>query len=264
MSANNYPIRIVLTHVLVGILVGVVILHPITMGIYGLEHHVAHSLKTDVWTIFGQRALMAFAGPMMPMLSLFGVLGGSLGLGSGLYFLRIVNQQKKVSQLEQELQRNISTLITLGESQTLEFKSSLRWDYRQEKVNKQLEFVIVKTIAGFFNHKGGSLLVGIDDGGEILGLDKDYSTLKQKNKDGFELSINGLIKSHMGGDLCPFVQSIFHRIDEKDLCQILVEPSDHPVYVQQSGKSLYFVRTGNATRELDTREAVEHIKRRYP
>ncbi|MCK5735896.1 MAG: hypothetical protein KAH21_05430, partial [Spirochaetaceae bacterium] len=52
---------------------------------------------------------------------------------------------------EEELLRQF---IDQGESASLEFKSSLRWDYREEKPNKDLESVIVKSIAAFSNHEG--------------------------------------------------------------------------------------------------------------
>jgi predicted HTH transcriptional regulator len=59
----------------------------------------------------------------------------------------------------------------------LEFKSSLRWGVPEGGVNKTLEKVIVKTIAGFLNSKdGGTLLIGVADNGTILGLEGDYGS----------------------------------------------------------------------------------------
>ena len=68
-------------------------------------------------------------------------------------------------------------LIAEGESDELEFKSSLRWDYKQEAVNKRLEDVVVKSIAAFGNGQGGTLLIGVNDVGTPLGLEHDYTTL---------------------------------------------------------------------------------------
>ncbi len=77
-------------------------------------------------------------------------------------------------------QQEIEALIKAGESATVEFKSSARWDMRQNKLNKELEQVIVKTVAGFLNTEGGTLLIGVDDGGIIVGLQHDYQTLGKK------------------------------------------------------------------------------------
>src|SRR6201999_102735 len=42
--------------------------------------------------------------------------------------------------------RPVTALVTMGESPTLEFKSSLRWDFRLDEVNKALPKVIAKTV----------------------------------------------------------------------------------------------------------------------
>ena len=72
----------------------------------------------------------------------------------------------------------ILSLICKGESETLEFKSSLRWDMKNSKKDIKLEEVIIKTIAAFNNSEGGILLIGVGDDGSILGLDSDYSTFR--------------------------------------------------------------------------------------
>jgi hypothetical protein len=46
---------------------------------------------------------------------------------------------------------SIEDLISEGESDELEFKSSLRWDYAQQFMNKKLEDVILKSVAAFAN-----------------------------------------------------------------------------------------------------------------
>jgi len=36
------------------------------------------------------------------------------------------------------------------------------------------------------NGEGGSLIIGVADDGEILGLKADYNILRKKDRDGFE------------------------------------------------------------------------------
>ena len=81
----------------------------------------------------------------------------------------------------------IEDLIDEGESDELEFKSTLRWDIKEGAVNKKLEEVILKTVAAFANSQGGTLLIGVDDQGTILGLEQDYLSLEGGNRDKFEL-----------------------------------------------------------------------------
>jgi Predicted transcriptional regulator containing an HTH domain and an uncharacterized domain shared with the mammalian protein Schlafen len=73
-------------------------------------------------------------------------------------------------------------LIENGENEQIEFKSSIRYDYFRKTTNRELELVIAKTIVGFMNAKGGKLILGVDDDGNILGLEKDFKTLKHKTE----------------------------------------------------------------------------------
>ncbi len=60
-------------------------------------------------------------------------------------------------EMDQTVSVDIEGLLAQGERDIVEFKSSARWDYREQKVNKTLEQVIVKTLASFLNAKGGIL-----------------------------------------------------------------------------------------------------------
>lgn len=57
----------------------------------------------------------------------------------------------------------IRELIAAGESATVEFKSSARWDVKQNQPGKHVERVIVKTVAAFLNTTGGALVIGVED-----------------------------------------------------------------------------------------------------
>jgi len=155
---------------------------------------------------------------------------------------------------------DIRERIAAGESRSLEFKASLRWDYREGKVNKVLENVVIKTLAGFLNAKdGGTLLIGISDDATILGIEQDYSTLRKgQGRDEFELHLNQLIARSLGESVPVFITPTFHSIDGHDICQITVESSDHPIY---DNEGQFYLRVGNATRPLPVNEAVEYIQR---
>jgi len=154
--------------------------------------------------------------------------------------------------------------MAAGENESLEFKSSLRWDKRDNKVNKALEKVVLKTAAGFLNSaKGGTLLIGVDDDGKPVGIQSDCESLKKKDRDGFELHLRQLIASSLGESVAPFVMVTFHEIDGHDICQVTIEASDHAVYVQEGGTATFFLRTGNATNALPINEAVKFIQSRW-
>lgn len=166
----------------------------------------------------------------------------------------------------------IIDLITQGESAQLEFKSSARWDMRENKKNKEMERVILKTVAAFLNsYQGGTLLIGINDKGEVIGLNHDYQTVQKKNRDGYELFLtNDLLLKELRKDLAPYIRVTFHEVEGKDVCRIILNPSPRPVYVKlkdpKSGqtKECFFIRTGNSTSKLDSpREIHNYGKNRW-
>lgn len=152
----------------------------------------------------------------------------------------------------------IIDLITQGESAQLEFKSTARWDLRENKKSKVMEEVILKTVAAFLNSDGGTLLIGVADDGTVLGLQPDYQILKKKDRDGYELWLmNDLLLKAFGKAIAPYISIRFGIADGKDVCQVTVNRSPEPTYVTlkdpKSGQSIecFFIRTGNSTNKLD-------------
>ena len=165
---------------------------------------------------------------------------------------------------QEDSEQNVRALIEAGENETLEFKSSLRWDRREERVNKILEQMVVKTLAGFLNASGGTLLIGIDDDEAIVGLAVDYATLRKRDRDGFELHLHDILIRDLGeAATSSFLTVNFHEIDGQDICQVTAEPSDHPIYVEHQKEARFYVRVGNGTRALPVNEAVMHIGHRF-
>ncbi|MCK5833869.1 ATP-binding protein [bacterium] len=176
-------------------------------------------------------------------------------------YIKTVMIDKKLSNQEIEL-KAARALLLKPESQHLEFKSSARWDYRENKTNKELEKVIIKTIAGFMNSDGGILFIGVDDNGNAVGLEKDFNSLGKKDSDGFHAFIIRIISAHIGREYCENVRIFFHLIDNKEVCSVSVEPSQVPVFLEKH-EGAFFVRTGNSTQRLNAKEALEYIGRHF-
>jgi predicted HTH transcriptional regulator len=160
-------------------------------------------------------------------------------------------------------------LIAKGESCDLEFKSSLRWDYRENTLNKKLEEVIMKSIAAFANGQGGTLLIGVDDEGAILGLSKDYKTLKQENKDAFELHLRNLVSSMYGTFAIDNIEVRFIDVLGEEICCINISPSREPLYTSMKNKNgdkqeQFYIRDGNMSRRIESlREIMEYCSKRF-
>lgn len=70
----------------------------------------------------------------------------------------------------------IPNLIQRGESIVLEFKSTLRVDIKTSKPEKFIEHSVIKTLGAFLNSEGGTLLIGVEDNKNILGLELDFNS----------------------------------------------------------------------------------------
>lgn len=156
---------------------------------------------------------------------------------------------------------DVAGLMAKGENARVEFKASTRWDYREKRVNKILEHSVLKTIAAFMNSSGGTLLVGVDDTGKLVGLAQDYQTLnKRPNADGYEQYLIQVISAQIGKEYCPYVHIGFHKLDGAELCAVQVQPSTKPAYLEEGSEVKLYVRTGNTTQALNAKELVAYTK----
>ncbi|MGM0482721.1 MAG: AlbA family DNA-binding domain-containing protein [Patescibacteria group bacterium] len=158
--------------------------------------------------------------------------------------------------------KNYLKLLNREESKTLEFKSSLRWDYRQDKVNKDLEKVIAKTVAAFLNTEGGILFIGVDDNGEALGLEKDLGSFNG-SRDGFLKKLSEIINKYLGPDNHALITPRFLEKDQKDICVLRVDRSNRPVYLKNGQENKFYIRTQNSSMEITGAEADQYKEKRF-
>lgn len=155
------------------------------------------------------------------------------------------------------------TLIAGGENQSVEFKSSLQWDYRQQKRNKELHEPVLKNLAAYMNTEGGTVLIGVDDEGQILGLESDYNTMGKKNSDGFENNFNMSFNKMIGAEYRQYVDVSFHTLEEKEICVVRALPSSDPVFLTYKGDEKFYIRTGNSSQPLTISKAAHYIQMHF-
>jgi hypothetical protein len=49
----------------------------------------------------------------------------------------------------------------------------------------------------------------------------------------------------------------------KDFCRVAIRPSPQPVFVREGQFEHFYIRTGNSTRLLTTKGAIDHCKSRW-
>jgi len=166
-----------------------------------------------------------------------------------------------VAEEKEKKEVSLGESISMGESLVQEFKSSIRWDLHRNEINKDLEKVIVKTIAGFLNSEGGKLIIGVSDVGEILGIENDIKTLKKKNTDGVQQLLISLINDYLGPEYNSYIKINFEKIKDKYVSEVNVENSPGPIFVKgDNNKKEFYIRAGNSTKLLDSEETHNYIQ----
>jgi len=170
--------------------------------------------------------------------------------------------EETVSEETKHTKKGIADLLKLPESETLEFKSTLKWDIRQEKSNPALVLECVKTIAGFLNNRGGILIVGYDDDNNIVyGLEKDYPfTSKKQNYDGWQQYFINQINDKLGKTINHYFTIDSISYNGKTLAKINVKMSPSPVFTKQdNNEGNFYVRIHGQTENLNPQETQKWI-----
>ncbi len=165
--------------------------------------------------------------------------------------------------ITKQLQIPVPEMISDGEGQYLEFKSSFSWDYRRNSVNKGLNKAVMKNIVGFMNTTGGVILMGVDDKGEILGLEKEFQSQGKPNVDGFENSFNVAFNNMIGAEYRHYIKLDFATIKDSTVARVAVIPAPEPVYLRLKNGEEFYIRTGNSSQPLSISKAVKYIQSHF-
>ncbi|MEM9634387.1 MAG: ATP-binding protein [Pseudomonadota bacterium] len=263
MTLSPFKLSFLATYLLVGAVVGVLIIHPLNLVVIWWELSRFSETAPNLLEFLSARLWLVLLPRHLDVAVAYTFVGAIVGLTFGIFSRNYMRTSEAYRSLREEHTVLIPDLIRGGETDRVEFKSSLRWDVKENRINRSLEKVIAKTTAGFFNAEGGILLVGVDDDGSALGLEKDLSTLKSPDLDSFERTINDIVSKNLGGDLCPYIHTVFAKVDSKDVAMIIIRPAPRAVYLEEGKSSIFYVRSGNSTRQLDVREALSYAKTRW-
>jgi ATP-dependent Lon protease len=174
-----------------------------------------------------------------------------------------------IAPVEEKEKISVPELIKQGENKSIEFKSSLRWNVRESRVDKKMEEIVLKTVSAFGNAEGGKLLIGVADSGEIRGLTDDYGSLKEGTKDGFEIHLRNLFNEAFGKEfVATHINIQFPVVEGKEICEVDVRKSKTALYcetIEKSGARVkkFYIRSGNSSQELDIEETASYIKYRF-
>ena len=165
-------------------------------------------------------------------------------------------------------------LISLGESRTVEFKSTLRLDLNSgEQPSASVQNAVLKTIAAFLNSEGGALFIGVADDGTPFARPKNPDSKFKgaklgpqiegfKNEDDMLLHLTSLVNKRITSSAWADMESRF--IDYHGARVLMVKcgrTAEPRSFVREGNRKVFYVRTGPATQALEIDEAIDYIGR---
>ena len=176
---------------------------------------------------------------------------------------RLKSYYERFSKITDEESADIESILKKGETNHTEFKPAFRAVNDSEKPQRAIEFEIAKSIAAFANTDGGTLVIGVSDHGDAIGLDEDYKLVKEHSRDGFLLALDDFVGNYFGKDFHKTVQPEIEQVDGKDICVVVVHKSSAPVFVQKDGKEEFYIRASASTRFLNPSEMIQYIQQHW-
>ncbi|GFK93652.1 hypothetical protein NNJEOMEG_01486 [Fundidesulfovibrio magnetotacticus] len=212
----------------------------------------------DVRTLAGmalpRRALfeLLFRGNRAPLYAGAGLAMAVLLLASLAVAAR---GRKRRAQAFFEAEAEVEALLAAGESETLEFKSTLRFNLAAGRPGKEIEMASMKAITAFMNSSGGVLAVGVDDQGEPLGLEPDGF----ENEDHLLRHFTSLFAQHVGIEFLGLAAFGMRSCRGRRILLVRCAPSREPVILKGGKEEEFYLRAGPSSRKLSLSDVLRHV-----
>jgi serine/threonine protein kinase len=174
---------------------------------------------------------------------------------------------------------NVEDIIACGEGPQVEFKASLRHPYKalppnlpavqenawRQKMKKELGKEVTKTIAGFLNSEGGTLVIGVHDNGTVLGIEADFATFKagEQDADSWQQALKQLIVNAFGADVLAVVTISLVALRDQTLAVVACPRRLVETWLLESPEEFY-VRAASSTEPLSPPKAARYIREHWP
>ncbi len=197
--------------------------------------------------------------------------------------------QNSILNYEKETEINYKKIISEGENNFIEFKSSVLWSQNisdkdlEDNSSKQIKkykqetskIIIAKSIVSFLNSEGGFLIIGIKENktlesNKIIGIESEFKKLKNGDfcVDGYRrMLLDEIIIKYLPSEIYnhfnKYIQFFFPTICEKTLCFIKINKSDIPVYLKYGKFESFYVRIDAESRELFGSDILNYSKNHF-
>lgn len=159
----------------------------------------------------------------------------------------------------------IKGIIGDGEDETTEYKETFRVDVKQGRKNKLLKEEVTKALCALLNKFGGEIFIGVNDSGEIQGIERDLNTYGKKsersaNKDAYYQDITKTIREHLGPKVINLIAVDFIPISNKEIVKLSIKRSFEPIFFRDND---FYVRIGPASVKMNTKESIDYIRSNF-
>jgi hypothetical protein len=150
---------------------------------------------------------------------------------------------------------HLHALINQGEGAQIEFKSTVRTNLKTGKKGKEIEFAWLKSVVAFMNSNGGTLLVGVEDSGNITGITVDAF----ENSDRCLLHIKNLINQHIGAEFSGFLDISLLTTDNLDVVMMKIQRAGQPVFLKIGKNEEFYIRSGPSSIKLSPSQMISYV-----
>jgi len=177
--------------------------------------------------------------------------------------------------LQNEEEERTTSLIHGGETNNAEFKSTLRVNLHTGNHDDEMVHECMKNLAAFMNTKGGTLLIGVEDNQNVLGLDTDLKLFTQKKDkiDQFQLYLDDKLTTNFSSSCFSLLETKFVDIDNKKICKIIVKKSSKPRYYSvgpegsRTSKKLktskFYIRRNGGAITIEGQDQLDYINEHF-
>jgi len=225
---------------------------------FTLDQFLASNLQKSLFDTMTDLTTAAVGAVMVSITGYFYLRSGRTNILSGI-IIKIIQKHPKIFKAKQDPIKEIQKLINQNESETLEFKSTLRVNAHTNQIDKNIELTILKTMVAFLNSKGGTLLIGISNDGQITGIEKDNF----ENNDRALLHLTNLIKTHISDSLSQFITKEIINIDNKNIIKINCKQSNRRIFLRIGKEEIFYIRNGPSSIKLEGNALLDYVEHKF-
>src|SRR5262249_32604736 len=148
----------------------------------------------------------------------------------------------------------------------LEFKSTLRWNLKENRKDaERVTYAVLKTIAAFLNTEGGDLIIGVNDTGNIVGVEQDQF----ESNDRLMLHLAQVVRNGLGDRASTCIDPRIQKLNGRSVCLVACQRSPEPVFLKWKGVAFdepdgdFYVRSGPGSVKLPPDSARQYISTRF-